>query len=391
MLRPSLNLFDIFGPGHAYVPRADDCAADWLPPADILDLATGGQLAVAGDMPVVCSAGLTTQAAADLLGLAGLELAQRTSPFMTGESRAVTERLDPSLRLVFQHALPPGDPLMQRSWIDHGLLSFLNNKASLTELAPAGHVPKRFVADGGGSLESKDYPLPFVIKAATSQSTGAGCAVALCHTPHDVRKAAPRFASADRIVIEQMLDIVRAPCLNFVVERDGTVRYFGHADQIISPEGQHLGNWFERSSVLPSADVVDIACGVVSKAAGIGYRGIAGIDVALTGDGRSFVLDLNFRINASTAALLLAPAIVAQFGHDHLLSKRFKGGGGMSQFVLAMEQFVQRGQFIPLALFDPIAAGLLGGAPSVLGLVGGASREQTQKLADRIQNVLLGS
>ena len=390
MLRPSLTLFDIFGPGLAYAPRADDRAADWLPPADILDLSTGGQLAVAGDMPVVCSAGFTTQAAADLLGHAGLEMARRTFPFMTGESRAVAERLDPSLRLVFQHALPPDDPLIQRSWIDQDLLAFLNNKANLVELAPAGHVPERFVANAVEFLESGDHPLPFVIKAATSQSTGAGCAVQLCHTAGDVGKAAARFASADRIVIEEMLEIVSAPCLNFVVECAGTVRYLGHADQIISPEGRHLGNWFERSSALPSP-AVDIARDVVSKAAGMGYRGIAGIDLALTGDGRWLVLDLNFRTNASTAPLLLAPAIVAQLGHDHLLSRRFEGGGGTSQFVRAMGPFVRRGQFVPLALFDPIAAGLAGAPPSVLGLVGGASRERTQELSDAIRNSLLDS
>ena len=60
-LRPVLTMSDVYGPGHTFVPRAHDAASDWLPGgACFLDSLTGNQLAIAGDMPVVCSEGFNT-------------------------------------------------------------------------------------------------------------------------------------------------------------------------------------------------------------------------------------------------------------------------------------------------------------------------------------------
>ena len=46
----------------------------------------------------------------------------------------------------------------------------------------------------------------------------------------------------------------------------------------------------------------------VRRGAAMGYRGIAGVDLAFTPEGRIYALDLNFRLNGCTAAILLAPA-----------------------------------------------------------------------------------
>ena len=49
-------------------------------------------------------------------------------------------------------------------------------------------------------------------------------------------------------------------------------------------------------------------------AAARGYRGIAGIDVAFLEDGPPRVLDLNFRVNGSTAAAWLRSAVERERG-----------------------------------------------------------------------------
>ena len=58
------------------------------------------------------------------------------------------------------------------------------------------------------------------------------------------------FEKCEQIVVEEVLEIVRNPCLNFAVMPDGEVRYLGFADQDISPEGKYRGNWIELESAL---------------------------------------------------------------------------------------------------------------------------------------------
>ena len=387
MLRPSMTMLDIFGTGHAYVPRAHDRACDWLHrnPRD-RDMMSGGMLTVAGSMPVVCSAGFITEPAAELLFLAGLELGSQMVPFGAGESMTVAGRVDRANELVFSHALPVGHPLNARSWIERELQVFLNNKANLSLLAPDGHFPERTLVDRASFFRSPHRPPPFVVKAVTDQSTAGGYAIKLCRTSADIETAAARFAALDQVVIEEMLDIAEAPCLNFMIDAAGRTVFLGHADQILSAEGQHCGNWIDRRATLAQA-VIEVASAIVHKAAAMGYRGIAGIDIALTSDGRILALDLNFRTNGSTPALLLAPAIMGTLGKDVVLSRRFKGRGTAADFARALEPYVRRSQLVPLSLFDPVAAGYASAPPVVQALIPAASRGEAEDIAKALETL----
>lgn len=389
MLRPSMTLLDIFGAGHAYVPRAHDYACYWLHPnAQDRDMMSGSMLTVAGAMPVVCSAGFFTEPAAVLLSLAGLELgSQETITFMANESMAAAEGVDRAHHLVFSHALPADHPLNARSWIERELQVFLNNKANLARLAPNGHFPERAIVDRQSFFQSPDRVPPYVVKAVTDQSTAGGYAIKLCRSSADVEAAAARFASLELVVVEEMLDIAEAPCLNFMIDRNGRTYFLGHADQILSLEGQHGGNWIDRRAILPEP-AVEVAGAIVRKAADLGYRGIAGVDMALTRDGRILALDLNFRTNGSTPALFLAAAITESLGKDVVLSRRFKGRGTAADFAGTLEPFVRRSQVVPLSLFDPTSAGYPSGPPVVQALIPAASRGEAQEIAKALETLV---
>lgn len=67
---------DIYGPAHIYVARAHPEFCDWLPSEPhVLDSLTGGQLAIAGEMPLLCSEGFNSASGLELLALAGLKVA----------------------------------------------------------------------------------------------------------------------------------------------------------------------------------------------------------------------------------------------------------------------------------------------------------------------------
>jgi hypothetical protein len=375
-LRPTLTMSEIFGPDRIFFPRAHDGYSDWLPekPA-VLDALTGGSLAIAGDMPVVCSEGFNTPVGLDLLAFTGFDVAQDRIHFTAGGQihAFATAATRPNAKIVFQHAFPPGSPGQIRSWIDPALLRYLNDKANLAELVSPRNVPRRRIVDRDEHFATADHALPAVLKVATGQSTGGGLGVAICRSPDDLRQAARTFEKCARIVVEEMLDVVRNPCLNFAVMPDGEVRYLGFADQDVTPQGRHYGNWIGLGSPIPEA-AIEAATEPVRRAAVMGYRGLAGVDLALTGSNDTYVLDLNFRSNASTAAILLAPAIASRSGATVAHLRTVQGPPHADELAAAMRPFVASGRLIPLTLFDAQAAGYPGEGARSRALIAGGSR-----------------
>jgi hypothetical protein len=377
-LRPALTLSDIYGPGCFFFSRAIDGFCDWLPAgADVLDSLTGGQLTIAGDLPIICSQGFDTSAARELIALGGLELAPFQVQFGAGGALAALSRASGELggKVVMQHAWPPGALDGAQPWMDLELLQYLNDKARLSELVPAGHVPARRVADRAVYFGRGDSELPAVLKVVTGQSNGGGCGVTVCRTAGDLSEAERLFGACDRIVVEELLEIVRNPCLNFAVMPGGEVRYLGFADQDISAEGKYRGNWIDFG--LPIAkQAVDVALEPVRRGAAMGYRGVAGVDLAFASDGRILALDLNFRLNGCTTMILLADAVRESTGAGVILFSKLQGTVGAEALANALTPFVESGGIVPLSLFDPEAAGYRGKPGSAQVLVTGASREE---------------
>ena len=378
LLRPILTFDEVYGPHRTYAPRAHPQTCGWITrdPA-LLDWLTGNQLCVMGSMPVVCSAGVTSPKSWELLAEAGI--AKATSPLtFKGEQNAfdVARSASEKGKLVVQHAYPPGvvDPASQ--WVRPELLSYLNNKANLPHLVPPAHVPPRTVY-ARASAFGITPKLPVVFKAATDHSTGGGVAVAVCRTAQDVEKAAGQFESCSQVVVEDYLPIARNICMHFAVLPGGQSIYLGFADQDITEGGKYRGNWIQLGTRLPQA-TVDVALDVVRRGADLGYRGFVGIDIAiLEGDQegrRPQVLDLNFRVNGSTAAVLLAPAICTAKGPATLHLRTFVGQNGFAPMIATGKSATKSGKIIPLSAFDPDLAGHPSAAPRLVALVRGESR-----------------
>lgn len=377
-LRPILRMSDVHPTGHAFVARAHERACEWLPnEPHLLDFMTGSPIAVGGDLPVVCSEGFNTDAGLDLLRQAGIEPARARIHFSAGGELEGLSHVAavPGTKLVMQHAYPADALPAERYWIDPDLLRYLNNKANLGALCSAAHVPPRAVVNRESFFWRRAPTDPLVLKAATDQSSGGGCAVMICRSSADLDRAKVRFRSCDQIVVEQMLDIVHNPCLNFAVMSSGEARYLGHAEQDISESGRYQGNWMHLGSLLPE-DVIEPAMEVVCRAGEMGYRGFAGVDVAVSRDDQIYVVDLNFRMNASTGSVLFAPALRERLGSVFMHLRKFTGPGSGEQLAQSLEPFVRSDRIIPLSFFDPRAAGYHGKRPMAQALIAGTSREE---------------
>lgn len=382
-LQPTLTMAKLYGPGHVYAPRAHPKSSDWIvrDPA-VLDALTGNQLSIAGDMDVVCSAGVATPLGLELLTEAGLQPAYSIHTFCD-EQHAIETTLrfaECGTKVIVQHIYPDGVLNGRALWIDARLLSYLNNKANLAELVPAANVATRLVMSpdtffGDGAA----LPVPIVLKVATDFSTGGGADVAICRTIEDLAAAHDRFAGCERLVIESCQSILRNLCLHYAVMPDGTTRYLGFADQDIDANGRYRGNWISPGSSLPS-EVINIGLAIVTRGALLGYRGFVGIDIAETDDARWVVLDLNFRVNGSTATVLLAPAIQRALGPCCLHLRSFQCDAGFMHLLAAARSALRSGSIIPLGTFDPTVAGHAGCPSRLSALVVAESQAGAHRL-----------
>src|SRR5205085_12547322 len=86
-----------------------------------------------------------------------------------------------------------------------------------------------------------------------------------------------------------------------------------------------------------------------------------------------YVVDLNFRLNASTPAVLLAPALVDRLGEGITHFRTLRGSSTASEMAAALKPWVAAGRVIALSLFDPATAGYRSEPATVQALIVGAS------------------
>jgi len=382
VLSPALTLEAIFGSDRTYNPRepygGNPFAGEDEPVSNAL---TGGQLGIAGGMRVMCHRSVAGDQVLDLVRRAGFAVEARLERY---GDRAEYERLLASRvpgTVVFQHAHPPEQADPSLCWVPLETLVGLNDKARLPDLAPAGAVPRRDIVPtrGPGAPSWASLSLPVVLKVPSHHSLGAGEGVRICRDRADLRAALDDLAMADRLVVEEFLDIRDSWCVQFAFMVDGAVRWLGGAAQLVDGRGRYWGNWISAS---PPGAAADLGREIASRAAA-GYRGVAGFDIALTADGRFVVLDCNFRINGSTLGLLCRDAVEELHGAAEIQVRTLRDRRGWSSLRGIVEPLAREGRVLPFSGYDP-AGEPAGGTARASVLVTGRTREEVALTLERL-------
>jgi hypothetical protein len=371
-----MTLCDVIGPDSFMVKRASDRRCRWLVQDPLIrDSLAAPSLPILGGTPSLCSVFSVTPRVRRLMERAGVILPDDVRTFRDGaDHRALLARLHEEWPGSFcvQQVHPPDEIRADRYLVPPDVLSWLNDKANLAALADEANIPLRRIEPASwlfGDAAARD--LPFVAKVVTDESTGGGHAVAVCDDEAGVNEARTRFHDARTLVIEERLTIERSFCLNFAVDRSGAVTYLGAAEEVVAPNGRHLGNWLDDRGLPPAS--IAICAEAMRRAAARGYVGFAGADVAITRDGRAVVLDLNLRFNASTVPLLVLDSVRARNPRPVIRARRWLLPGTLEELEPQLERAIDAGEFVPLSIYD---------APDrafVSGLFLGDTREEVER------------
>lgn len=375
-LHPSLTLADIYGPGHVYTARAPERTAIWIAP-DRDDFTTGIALTVAGSLPIICHESVSTPAVLDLLHDAGVPCdgPHRRYEDANGYRRHIQEISRQGERLVMKHVHPLDEVPSDACWMDSQLLGYLNNKGNLAALVPTEAVPARRLVPIREILDlaERDISKPVVLKIPSDLPSGGGSAVALCRSSDELRQKLTQLGGLSAVIVEEFLTIARNMCLNYTTHQN-QIKFLAAADQIVDAAGAYQGNWLKP--VQPPAEAIAIGLVIMEKAVALGYRGVAGFDMAVLPDGRIKVLDLNFRLNGSTPALLFQDALSEALGSvwEGRLAT-WQNSGCFKAFVEAARTANRAGWLLPLAVWD---AQNRGGRARLRGVLLGATRAEIE-------------
>jgi hypothetical protein len=362
-----INLGEIFGPSHLYHGRAPYDGSQWLPPPFMLEMMSGMQLVVAGDLPVLCHRAVTDHEGLAVLRDLDFGLPQELHTYADQqELRSQLRRLTGHKRVVYQHVHPAEELETGVCWFEPMHLSWLNNKAHLLDLVEARHCPRRQVM--ATTLLRKQFKsLPFVVKAATDLSTGGCVDVRLCRSRAELDEAQRFFSSCDYVVIEEFLNFRKVLNIEYVIDYSGSINYLGASEQLMTSDLKPAGNWIHRD-IIPPAEMRSIIRQVVQKAVDKGYYGVIGVDIGLLARGRALVLDLNFRINASTTPLMLQHRL-SEFGSHGALYLCWTYAGSYRELVRAASEALEAGLFLPTCFYNPTLAGYGNRPPMLAGFV----------------------
>ncbi|UNC92230.1 hypothetical protein [Candidatus Contubernalis alkaliaceticus] len=377
---PVVTLFDIFGKDFILNSRASSSDYRWLPKN--LDFLTGPPLTIAGNMPVICSYSVAAEDVITLMKSANLEVNPILHVYRSyKEYRDLAAYfLSQKKKIVFNYPHPSSEFNKEGYWIDPKLVKFLNNKANLERLVPKEHVPKRIIVHPSEIIKTanKFNKLPLVIKAATDQPTGGGCDVIICKDRNDINNAWDYFQTCSTVVLEEYIEINQNYNLQFAKTINHQIIYLGASQQISNPTGHYLGNWLVKNNEPPGL-LIQLGRLIMERACSLGFMGIVGFDIVISKENRVLAIDLNFRINGSTPALLLKESIFKIHNASVLLSRSWKPNMNWNKFKLTCQNAIESGYLIPISIYNPLVDSNSHSIPHISGILIGSSKEDILK------------
>ncbi|MBL0211646.1 MAG: hypothetical protein IPQ13_12165 [Holophagaceae bacterium] len=312
---------------------------------------SAGSLCVAGSLAMLCGHLAASPLALDLLSEAGWRLPDQLLVFRSTEELGalIRDQAAGGARLVASFPLPEDIAPAAIHLVEPSLRAFLNHKGNLERLVPMDQRPARRLMGASEAMAQPEACLHSAVKVATLEATGGGHDLLLPPHSGDAARLAALLDGAEGAVLEEFLSFRSTRCFNYLIGASGEPMFLGAPEQFLSAEGHYLGNWF-RAEDQPDPLAVAAGAAICRRAAALGYRGAAGLDAGFQADGSFKFFDLNFRMNGSTAPLLLFPELHRRIEAPVALRTALRGSAPPSELAATLSALLKERRFFPLTV-----------------------------------------
>lgn len=387
-IKPVFTLDQIYGTDLIYNPRPSiEDHGHFADDPVVNETLTGRELSILGEMPVVCRDAVCTTPALNILEKTGLKIPPIRYTYRNTEEYLQLLQLfrEKDQRVVMQYPHPKKEVPEDLYWVKPDVIEYVNDKNKIDELVPSDYVPERKTISYKQmkeEIDNKELTAPVVLKTGDGEPTAGGFGVKICTTEEDMLEAIEFFKQTPEIIVEQHIDYHSNICVQYACNTKGEITYLGNTEQIVSEGGNHKGSW-----VNVTADMMDAATEagkeIMKNAYEKGYVGIAGFDVVFT-DTHFYFIDLNFRMNASTGALLLSESIYHTFGKDEIRLNSWTSNLEFDDMLELLEKYIEKEWIIPLSIFDPRYVPFETDGARVTGLIIADSKDEINSMLEEM-------
>jgi hypothetical protein len=392
LLTAAHRLDEVVPAAAVYAPRQWNATNPWLSSDPHLQAApTGNMLGLGGSTECLVHRACVGPASYELYDLAGMpDPAPHIGYAGSDEAEEQVFRLAQYGRPLLTDYRPPPDFWDRGLWLNRPeLIAYLNDKANLDALAPPAAFPERFFVPHCElrQLADRAPTLPAVLKASTEEGNGGGLDVRICRTAAEWSDAVSFFetqaAHLRGLVVERFEAFTATWCALVGITDEGW-SHWGSSQQVCSGDGKYGGNWKGRGFEMPEA-ALELVAHVADQGQRRGFRGVAGMDLGRTEDGRLLVFDLNFRLNGCTPQVVFHDAACERVGAVVSRSRRFRFSRPLAEVVPQLRPLLEQGRLVPVSAFDAALDPAKGGVSSVSTLLVGASRDEVRQLEQQLE------
>lgn len=293
-----------------------------------------------------------------------------------------SDRIDRVITLFpFDHLLP------EKHAVNSDTHYHLLSKATLTKLGVSCPTYQVYDLDQV-SLDQVQLPsqFPYLIKTSHGLS-GEGTYIIrnmsdLNYCLEELKKYLRINLLKTIIVSEFVKHEVNNYCVQFYVNKKGTITLIGVTQQLVSPEGNYLGGLIDYTNDLSKFSEMIATVGQYAHQQG--YFGIIGFDVLEDRDHQLYAIDANFRINGSTPLclqrhqLLKLNKTIAKYSSDYRMQ------GSFDSILTTLKPRLERKDFLILSALEKVKYGKI--YTEIYGIVTGETLQDMQQIEQSLHN-----
>lgn len=185
------------------------------------------------------------------------------------------------------------------------------------------------------------------------------------------------------IVSEFVKNTVQNYCVQFYVSKAGDITLIGTTSQLVTPEGNYLGGLIHYRQI-DMSKFYEMIAAIGQYAHQHGYFGIIGFDVLEDQDGQLYAIDVNFRVNGSTALCLQRHTLLGLGKEVAKYSSDYRMSGALESILVTLKPELDRKDFIILSALEKAKYGKV--YTEIYGIVTGETMEEMQHIEQNLQD-----